>query len=125
MVGSRHLLRCNDASFYHFDGVRGCNAASLSDLRARPSPMRPPARKAAWVLNVRKIPTRFIDISGVDWRRSSYSPAFYNSTQFAQDQVRARRASALLVTEQTFPKHRACRDRGERADARAPLDTID
>jgi hypothetical protein len=38
---------------------------------------------------VRKIPTHFIDISGIDRRCSSYFHPFYNSTQFANDQERA------------------------------------
>ena len=123
------MLRHRGAASYNFDQfnrLRRSTLGSVAFIVPAPGRFVPAARRPALALNVRKIPTRFLDISGIDRRCSSYFHYFYNSTQFARDQERAafcigaarRRAN---VSEQL----KLAWDRGESAKARAPVDIFD
>jgi hypothetical protein len=99
------LLQCDDTAYDPVGQWHPYNAAPGSDFRACSARIRARTRKAAWGFNVRKSPTRFLDISGMGCRRSSYFPSFYNSTQFERDQERAMFCVGVPFAEQTFPKN--------------------
>jgi hypothetical protein len=83
------LLRLDDTASYNLNRAASTRRSGVVAFFVPDHRIARPARKAALGLNVRKIPTRFIDISGMGRRCSSYFHRFYNSTQFARDQERA------------------------------------